>query len=88
MLKYSVSAIINKNKGLQFKWSLPSRYDLGRGGVMVKGQVHIFSKFISKHKRHAHMYSLTVLAAEIVPPVHISSKEIPSISDFNVRDWE
>lgn len=43
MLKYSLSAITKKNKGLQFKPSHPSRYGLGRGGLVVKGQVQIFS---------------------------------------------
>lgn len=31
VLKYSLSAIIKKNKGLQFTWSYPSRYGLGTG---------------------------------------------------------
>lgn len=37
VLKYFLSAIFKKKKRLRFKLSYPSRYGLGRVGVMVKG---------------------------------------------------
>lgn len=70
---------IKKNKGLQLKWSYPSRYGLDRvEEPKLKDWFTFFTVNLKTKLPTASVYRSTHVAAALVPPDYTHSKEIPS----------